>query len=78
MVQHAPRTAYPLSRGHGEWASATEGSKCVSHSHESSLHLFVLLEFSAVRSGRGNQQPCLTANGAVALHSSASYSVGTG
>lgn len=42
------------------------------------LHFFVLLEVSAVRSGEGNQQPCLTVNGAVALHSSASYSVGTG
>lgn len=60
----------------GAQASPTEGSKSVSHPHRSSLHFFVLLEVSSVRSGGKNH--FLTANGAVAFHSSAGYSIGTG
>lgn len=53
------------------------GIKPVSDPHKSSLHFFMLLEVSAVRSDRKNHQPLLTANGAVVLHSSSGYSVGT-
>lgn len=77
MVQHAPKNRYTLSRHLGEWASPTKRSKSVSDSCESSLYFFMVLEVSAVRSGGKKQQPVLTENGAVALHSSAGYSVGT-
>lgn len=77
VVHHAPKNRYPLSRDLREWASPTEGSKPASDTHKSSLHFFILLEVSAVRSDRKNQQPLLTTNSAVALPSSAGYSIGT-